>query len=184
MGSGVQIWWTALSVVAVLNMGLWVNAARVLARKAPALPDEVLQRRRTQLWLSLVYVVVCAFRSFLPRADVQRICLVDSWWSNIAVGRTLATVAELCFAIQWALLVHELGRTTGNRYVVGISRMLVPLIVFAECASWYAVLTTRFLGNALEQSTWTFCGLLVLICCAVMWTRAAASGRGAAGGRS
>ena len=41
------------------------------------------------------YVFGCAFRSFLPRADVQRICLFDTWLSSVFVGRTVATVAEL-----------------------------------------------------------------------------------------
>jgi hypothetical protein len=47
------------------------------------------------------YVFGCAFRSFLPRADVQRICLFDTWLSSVIVGRSVATVAEVCFAAQW-----------------------------------------------------------------------------------
>ena len=31
---------------------------------------------------------------------------------------------------------------------------MVPLIVIAECFSWYAVLTRNFLGNAIENSIW------------------------------
>jgi len=30
----------------------------------------------------------------------------------------------------------------------------VPLILIAECFSWYAVLTTNYLGNAIENSIW------------------------------
>jgi hypothetical protein len=30
----------------------------------------------------------------------------------------------------------------------------VPLIVIAECFSWHAVLTTNYLGNAIENSIW------------------------------
>ena len=32
--------------------------------------------------------------------------------------------------------------------------MIVPLILIAECFSWYAVLTTNYLGNAIENSLW------------------------------
>jgi len=53
------------------------------------------------LLLCAAYVFGCAFRSFLPRADVQRICLFDTWLSSVVVGRTVATVAEICFAVQW-----------------------------------------------------------------------------------
>ena len=52
----------------------------------------------------------CAFRSIFPRADVQRICLFDTWLSSVLIGRSVATIAELCFAIQWAIVLHELGQ--------------------------------------------------------------------------
>jgi hypothetical protein len=32
--------------------------------------------------------------------------------------------------------------------------VIVPLILIAECVSWYAVLTTNYLGNAIENSIW------------------------------
>jgi hypothetical protein len=32
--------------------------------------------------------------------------------------------------------------------------VIVPLILIAECFSWYAVLTTNYLGNAIENSIW------------------------------
>ena len=65
------------------------------------------------LLLCAAYVFGCAFRSFLPRADVQRICLFDTWLSSVMVGRTVATVAEVCFAAQWAIILHQLGTMTG-----------------------------------------------------------------------
>jgi hypothetical protein len=34
------------------------------------------------------------------------------------------------------------------------ARVIVPLILIAECFSWYAVLTTNYLGNAIENSIW------------------------------
>jgi hypothetical protein len=60
--------------------------------------------------LCTAYVIGCAFRSVLPQADVQRICLFDTWLSSILVGRSVATVAELCFAVQWAIVLREVGR--------------------------------------------------------------------------
>jgi hypothetical protein len=106
------------------------------------------------LLLCAAYVFGCAFRSFLPRADVQRICLFDTWLSSVVVGRTVATVAEICFAVQWALVLHRLGTTTGAETTSSIAWLVVPLILIAECFSWYAVLTTNYLGNAIENSIW------------------------------
>jgi hypothetical protein len=107
------------------------------------------------------YVFGCAFRSFLPRADVQRICLFDTWLSSVAVGRTVATVAELCFAAQWAIMLHQLGAMTGAETTLNAAWVIVPLLVVAECFSWHAVLTTNYLGNAIENSIWAVAFVVV-----------------------
>jgi hypothetical protein len=97
----------------------------------------------------------------LPRADVQRICLFDTWLSSVVVGRTVATVAEVCFAAQWAIILHQLGTMTGAETTINIAWIIVPLIVIAECFSWYAVLTTHYLCNAIENSIWAVVFFLV-----------------------
>ena len=60
--------------------------------------------RKRQLWLSAVFVLGCGFRSLIPRADVQRFGLIDSWLSSALIGRSVATAAELCFVAQGASL--------------------------------------------------------------------------------
>ena len=109
--SGVIRWWISLAVVAVVNLALWLRLAR---RRPPA--------RRRQLLLSAGFVLGCAFRSFFPRADVQRICLQDSWLSAVALGRSVATVAELCLALQWALLLREWGAGARSTPVIALMR--------------------------------------------------------------
>src|SRR5580692_11962356 len=106
------------------------------------------------LVLCSAYVFGCAFRSLLPRADVQRICLFDTWLSSVTVGRSVATVAEVAFAAQWAIFLQQLGIMTGAETTLNAAAVIVPLIVIAECFSWYAVLTRHFLGNAIENSIW------------------------------
>jgi hypothetical protein len=106
------------------------------------------------LLLCAAYVFGCAFRSFLPRADVQRICLFDTWLSSVVVGRSVATVAEICFAAQWAIILHQLGTMTGADTTLNAAWVIVPLILIAECFSWYAVLTTNYLHNAIGNSLW------------------------------
>jgi hypothetical protein len=81
----------------------------------------------------------------------------------VMIGRSVATVAELAFMAQWALLLGE-SSSSGQRDVARIvSRILVPIIAVAELCSWYAVLSTNYLGNAIEQSIWTFASALVVI---------------------
>jgi len=113
--------------------------------------------------LCAAYVFGCAFRSLLPRADVQRICLFDTWLSSVVVGRSVATIAEVCFAMQWAIVLHQLGRLTQSDAVQRIARLVVPFIVTAEICSWYAVITTSYLGNTIENSIWAVTFLLIAV---------------------
>ena len=80
--------------------------------------------------------------------------MFDTWLSSVAVGRSVATVAEVCFAIQWAIVLHQLGAMTGAGTTLNAALVVIPLILIAECFSWYAVLTTNWLGNAIENSIW------------------------------
>lgn len=166
MSFDIRLWWAALSAVSLINIAVWFVARGSLRRMQPDPHSDqtIYNARRTQLLLALVYVLVCAFRSWLPRADVQRICLVDTPLSSVFVGRTVATVAELCFAMQWSLFIRKSGEAVGDPVVRGVGRALFPMIVWAEIASWYAVVSTNFLGNVIEQSTWTLGGALIALC--------------------
>lgn len=144
-------WWGLLTVVSGLNIAAWFVLYRELPIPSAASSTSGIG---TMLLFCAAYVFGCAFRSFLPRADVQRICLVDSWLSSVMVGRTVATVAEVCFVVQWAIILHHLGTLTGAETTVNAAWVIVPLIVIAECLSWYAVLTRNYLGNAIENSLW------------------------------
>src|SRR5580704_18495513 len=162
-------WWSLLTLVSGLNIAVWF----VLYRQLQEQPTGSLGTTSgTQLMLVLcaAYVFGCAFRSFLPRADVQRICLFDTWLSSVLVGRTVATVAELCFAAQWVLVLQQLGETTGAVTALNAARVVMPLILIAECVSWYAVLTKNNMLHGVENSLWAiafsavaigFCRLLV-----------------------
>jgi hypothetical protein len=146
-------WWGLLSLVSLVNIAVWVVLYRNLHEpQAGGLGG----RFGIELMLALcaAYVFGCAFRSLLPRADVQRICLFDTWLSSVMVGRTVATVAEICFAIQWAIILHRLGTMTGADTTLNAALIIVPLILIAEAFSWYAVLTKKYWANALENSIW------------------------------
>ena len=80
--------------------------------------------------------------------------MFDTWLSSVVVGRSVATVAEICFAAQWVMILHQLGTMTGAEPTLNVAWVILPLILIAECLSWYAVLTTHYLGNAIENSIW------------------------------
>jgi hypothetical protein len=146
-------WWGLLTLVSGANIAVWfLLYHRLLAR--PSGPLDGTPGVVPMLLLCAAYVFGCAFRSILPRADVQRICLFDTWLSSVVVGRSVATVAEICFAVQWAIVLHQLGTMTGADTTLNAALVVTPLILIAECFSWYAVLTTSYLANAIENSIW------------------------------
>jgi hypothetical protein len=162
-------WWGLLTLVSGVNIAVWFLLYRQLHEQpigslggTSGIELMLLQTGslgstssiELMLLLCAAYVFGCAFRSFLPRADVQRICLFDTWLSSVAVGRSVATVAEICFVAQWAIILHQLGTMTGSDTTLNAAWVIVPLILIAECFSWYAVLTTNYLGNAIENSIW------------------------------
>jgi hypothetical protein len=153
-------WWLALCAAALVNVLLWAWSARRLARRAADMPADLYASRRWLLWLSAGYVLGCGFRSIFPMVDVPRICLHDTWISRIVVGRTMATAAELCFALQWALLLREAG--VGKRTATLVGRLIVPIIVAAELSCWSAVVTSNYLLHAIENSLWTLAAALAL----------------------
>jgi hypothetical protein len=177
MSTGVLVWWSALCAVSVFNIWAWRLSAAALARRKAAADPAIYVFQRRQLLLSAVYVLGCAFRSILPRADVQRIGLFDSWVSSVMVGRSVATVAELCFIAQWALLLHRIARDAESRFGVVVSWLLVPLIAVAEVCSWYGVLTTSYIGNAVEESIWAITAALVIVSFLALWSRCTAAYR-------
>ena len=147
-------WWGFLTLVSAANIAIWVALYRQFGEQ----PSSEIS---LMLLLCAGYVFGCAFRSILPRADVQRICLFDTWLSSVVVGRSVATIAELCFAAQWAVILNQLGAMTNTDTTLTIALVIFPLLVIAECFSWYAVLTTNYLGNAIENSIWALAFLLV-----------------------
>jgi len=153
-------WWGLLTLVSGVNIAVWCLLYRQLAEQPAGNPGGT-PGIQLMFVLCAAYVFGCAFRSFLPRADVQRICLFDTWLSSVVVGRTVATVAEICFAAQWAIILHQLGTATGADTTLQVAWVILPLIVVAECFSWYAVLTTNYWGNAVENSIWA--GVFFLI---------------------
>ena len=156
------VWWSFLIVVSAGNLALLLHLhsryrrnGTPRAASAPGLEPLLL--------LCATYVIGCAFRSILPRADVQRICLFDTWLSSVFVGRSVATVAEMCFIIQWAIVLHALAQATRADSAGNIAKAIVPVVAAAEACSWYAVITTNYFGNVLENSLWSAAFVLIAV---------------------
>jgi hypothetical protein len=166
--TGVMLWWSAVSAISVANVLAWLLIAR---REEVDEDPEQRRERLKQVWLSGMFVFGCAFRSFLPRAEGQRICLVDSWWSSAILSRAVATIAELSLVAQWTLFLGQWTKGLGSRLGYAVSRLLLPLIAFAEICSWYTTLTTNFRGSVIEESTWALTSTLMTLTLLSLWWR-------------
>jgi hypothetical protein len=183
MDAALDLWWGALRAVACLNVVLWLAVARRSWRQRGSVDASESTLRGALLWLAAGYVAGCAWRSWLPVFDVPRQVIVDSFLSSALVGRSVATVAELCFAAQWALLLHAAAGVTRQAGVTWAARALVPLIAVAETFSWHAVLSTSNFGHAIEESLW--CAAAVVVGAALFAVRSRVDGaarRWASGG--
>lgn len=171
MSTELFLWWSLLCGVSLVNVLGLSFSAPALKRRHHSLPPDVYATRRLQFILSAGYVLGCAYRSALPVYDVQRLCLFDSWMSSVIVGRTVATLAELCFVTQWALLLHETSCAADSKIGKTISWMIVPMIVVAETFSWYSVLTTSNIGHVVEESLWGASAALLVLGLVTIWPR-------------
>jgi hypothetical protein len=147
-------WWQFLCAVSITNILLWTLAAWGVSRE----PDGY---QFKQLILSGIFVAACAFRSILPRIDLERMCLWDSPFSSVFLGRSVATIAEICFALQCALLLFKLSHSTGASIIGRIGLTVLPIIFIAELACWCAVATLNHIGHAIEELLWSIMVLLV-----------------------
>lgn len=168
--SRTRTWWTLLQIVACANIALWLIAAWRMYGPA----DSYVQQ---QLALSGVYVAACAFRSWFPRVDLERQCLWNTPLSSILVGRSVATVAEVCFSWQCALLVLKLSEMSGVTALRSIGWSIVPLIAVAQVACWHAVLSLNHIGHAIEEVLWAIMVALIGFSLAVAWPHLAGPDR-------
>jgi hypothetical protein len=170
-------WWSMLCGVSAINVLAWVASTLLLRRRFELLQLRKWSSAHWHVILSAGYVLGCAYRSAFPVYDVQRLVMVDSWLSSVVVGRSIATIAELCFAAQWALLLHTAAQTYSSQFAERVSRWIVPLIAVAEICSWYAVLTTSNLGHVLEESIWGLSAAMFVGSFLFLWPRSDRSHR-------
>jgi hypothetical protein len=159
----VLIWWASLTILAIINTHLLRSAYTTLASRRASYPPWLRDVRSRQFIMSTIYVGGCAFRSILPCHHTLRRALVGCYASTGFVGRCVATIAELGAADQAGLLLREIGIATNDGVVTSLSYAMVPLLVSAELFSWYACVTTNYLGSIVEESLWAMCAFLSIV---------------------
>jgi hypothetical protein len=162
-------WWSMLCGVSAVNVLAWVGSTYFLRYRSGSLQPGTWTTTHWHVVLSAGYVLGCAYRSAFPVFDVQRLVMVDSWLSSVVVGRSVATLAELCFAAQWAFLLNDMAQEYCSKTAAKVSRYIVPMIVTAEICCWYAVLTTSNLGHVFESSLWGLSAAMLVASFLLLW---------------
>ena len=153
------LWWKLLCCISVFNLLIW--SWTYLQFQGQPNPTNY---QKWHLVLSGIYTCVCAYRSVLPRIDLERYCLFDSQWSSVALGRTAATIAEISFACQLGLLLHEWGDTYDHPLCKFWSFVVPPLLGLAQVFCWCGVVSGNHVYHAIEESLWAvaFTGIFLV----------------------
>ena len=167
-------WWRLLKSLATLNIALWCIASLSLGY----FTDHIHHLTWWHLTLSGTYTAVCAFRSYLPRIDLERYVLSDRFASSMVFGRSAATIAEVSFAIQMKLFLDEISALAGVDWVATWSPIVIALLCVAQVFCWLGVLTLNHLGHTIEEAIWgsvfVYIGVAICLCLStlegVWWT--------------
>jgi hypothetical protein len=139
---------------------------------------------RAMRLLPIPYVFECAWRSFLPSQYNARLVLVDNPVNSVLAARLLATVGEICWAVQvsWALrtiarnvpLSRALPSTAFMHVFIRswIPRLSHLLWIFAATAQVFSItgmVTTNYAFNVVEDTLWALNFLLAAVCALALW---------------
>jgi hypothetical protein len=164
-----RMWWSILMAVAAMNLAACACLGMSLWRQRPLMGEQDFRLRKWMFLLGAGYAAGCAYRSVFPVFDIPRMSLADSALASAFIGRSVATIAELCFVAHWALVLHALARAgraypgANARTAVRCAPLLLPIIAVAECFSWHSVLTQVNFGHVVEESLWGMAALLVMV---------------------
>ena len=106
--------------------------------------------RNYNYYLMAVYVIVNCLRAIYPKRDVESTCLHKSHLSSIMFGRTIATIAEICFI----LLLINYYKSISDNNISSKTNLVLIIIIISEVFSWLGCLTKNQIYNSLEESGW------------------------------
>lgn len=99
-----RLWWGSLVVLSAALSWRVTAALKAIWKSG----EDTSYTARSGIYAA-AYTYVCAFRSLWPRQDVEKVCLFDNpVMSGAVLGRSLATVAEICFVLMIRLWLSEM----------------------------------------------------------------------------
>eukprot|EP00759_Apiculatamorpha_spiralis_P006695 PhF_6_TR13930/c0_g1_i2/m.22400 len=156
----VYMWWQVLCGISTVNIILWLYTALTKSFASNHNKgNNSTKTPRLMLLLSGLFVAGCAFRSFFVKDYFRLLVLREHPLSSVFAGRSIAMVAEVSFASQFAILLYNYGRQAGVRWITAFAKYGVVGTALSHTTFW---------GQPLRNH----CGplrlpLLVLRCCSL-----------------
>ena len=152
-------WWFLQALTQFFNL---IVLSKIIASKN----EKPSNYAHKQKWLCFVYTCACFIRAVWPRKNLDRQCFFNTFINTMVVGRTLATIGELCFISQmkhaFIALSKDLcklgrGDPSTHKLIQDIASATWWFIVVAQTCCWICVTTGYTAWSAVEESIWTIC---------------------------
>ena len=160
----VKKWNMYLTLISIINLSIFISYYFYNEKTFNKLDNKL-------AILVFIYTYICAIRAIWPRVEGPNICLSNEFISLPIIGRTLATFAEVCFAVLFVMVTNKLIlNSSKNNFLKNYNFLLyswngslVYLIVLAQIFCWIGIITTNPKYNVYEESIWTFFGISKII---------------------
>lgn len=162
------LWWKILSAISVLNI-LFISCYSLTVKNVNTV-------QKILIAFSFIYTIVCAVRSFWLRKDVEQVCFFDVGISTPYVGRSLATIAELCYIliiiIVFCYIILYISKIANkNLHVLfWLVKITFPIIIIAEIFSWLGCISKYYLWNAAEESLWMISACIFILVAFILYS--------------
>jgi cytochrome bd-type quinol oxidase subunit 2 len=165
------LWWSTMASISLANIWYFVSHQHKLRA------DDTTNRYITQMKvLAGIYVFGCAFRTILPRIDVDRICFFDTFLSYVFLGRSVATIAELAYVRQVSLAVYQVAQDVIRSkqslllsIIHAITTISVIAIAVAQCCCWLGITTRNNFFHCIEESLWMLTFAALTLCAVAIY---------------
>ena len=153
-------WWIILFIISIGNT--------TYISKHYSIQDLSPFEKKISLF-AFTYALICTIRTTFPKKDLDRTCFFDSKLSYPLFGRTIATVAELCYikllVSVFGKILNDINKQNNNISTISskLLKLIFPAIVFAQSCSWFGCLTKNNLWNMTEESLWTLSSMILIV---------------------
>lgn len=171
------VWWGSMVLIAIFNC---VFFACVCHNQKPSDDPETRRYQAACKWLAVPFVFECAYRSVFPSTYNARDTFFDTPFNCVFLDRSLAAVGEVCWIIQFAIILcHIRKQVNACKCVDFFACLMVLFAVGGEVCSDTGTFTTNCIFEVFEATQWALlmfiggitAGYLLCKSCHIPWAQ-------------